>query len=135
MAQPFHFETRIRFVDTDASGRIHYTAMFRYFECAEIEFMRTLEISYLKHDFSLPRVHVECDFRLILEFDDLIDIELRVTKVGKSSIHFSFRALKGGEVAANGAVIVACMDRKTQQSTPLPDVLRAKLLVQREENE
>ncbi len=41
--QPFRFKTRIRFIDTDTSGRIHYTAMFRYFESAEIEFMRTLE--------------------------------------------------------------------------------------------
>ena len=35
LAEPFRFETRIRFIDTDASGRIHYTAMFRYFESAE----------------------------------------------------------------------------------------------------
>ncbi|HLH02025.1 MAG TPA: thioesterase family protein [Bryobacteraceae bacterium] len=127
MAQPFHFQTRIRFIDTDASGRIHYTAMFRYFESAEIEFMRTLDISYLKHDFALPRVHVECDFRLALEHDDLIDIELRVAKVGTSSIHFAFRTLKAGELAATGSIVVACMDRKTQRSAPLPDLLREKL--------
>jgi len=127
VAQPFHFQTRIRFIDTDASGRIHYTAMFRYFESAEIEFMRTLNLTYLKHDFTLPRVHVECDFRLALTHDDLIDIELRVAKIGRSSVHFAFRTLKAGELAAHGAVVIACMDRQTQCSTPLPDDLRAKL--------
>ena len=30
----FTWDVRIRFVDTDASGRIHYTAMFKYFEQA-----------------------------------------------------------------------------------------------------
>ncbi|HEY7209054.1 MAG TPA: thioesterase family protein [Bryobacteraceae bacterium] len=125
--EPFHFQTRIRFIDTDASGRIHYTAMFRYFESAETEFMRMLGVHYLKHDFTLPRVHVECDFRLAIEHDDVIDIELRVVKIGRSSIHFGFQALKGGEPAASGAIVVACMDRKTQRAAPLPEVLRAKL--------
>jgi YbgC/YbaW family acyl-CoA thioester hydrolase len=128
MPEPFHFQTRIRFIDTDASGRIHYTAMFRYFESAEIEFMRSIGVIYLRHEFTLPRVHVECDFRLALLHDDLIDIELRVAKVGNSSIHFAFRTFKEGELAASGAVIVACMDRRTQRGMPLPDSIREKLL-------
>jgi acyl-CoA thioester hydrolase len=129
MPQPFIFRTRIRFIDTDASGRIHYTAMFRYFESAEIEFMRTLGILYdAKQKFGLPRVHAECDFSLALGHDDLIQIELTVAKVGNSSIRFEFRTLKDGELAAKGAVVVACMDRETQRAVRLPDEIRAKLL-------
>jgi len=41
MAEPFRYETRIRFVDTDASGRIHYTSLFKFFEAAETELFRT----------------------------------------------------------------------------------------------
>ena len=125
--EPFHFATRIRFIDTDASGRIHYTAMFRYFESAETEFMRTLGIVYLKHDFTFPRVHVECDFKLALEHDDLIDIEVRLTKLGRSSARLDFRTLKDGELAATGVVVVACMDRKTQRAIAIPDWLRESL--------
>ncbi len=126
--EPFLFQTRIRFIDTDASGRIHYTAMFRYFESAETEFMRTVGIIYLKHDFTFPRVHVECDFKLALEHDDLIDIEVRLTKLGRSSARFDFRTLKGGELAASGVVVVACMDRKTQRAIPIPEALRGRLI-------
>ncbi len=126
--EPFRFQTRIRFIDTDASGRIHYTAMFRYFESAEIELMRSLGVSYdLTRTYNLPRVHVECDFMKILGHDDLIDIEVFITKLGRSSIRFEFRTLKAGEVAAKGVVIVACADRDTKQSLPIPDDLRAKL--------
>ena len=35
----FRWPLRIQFVDTDASGRIHYTATLRHFETAEAEFM------------------------------------------------------------------------------------------------
>jgi acyl-CoA thioester hydrolase len=129
MTQPFMFRTRIRFIDTDASGRIHYTAMFRYFESAEIEFMRTIGIHYdPKQKFAFPRVHAECDFRLALQHDDLIEIELRVANIGNSSIKFDFRTLKGGDLAAFGNVVVACMDRQTQRSIRLPDEIRSKLL-------
>ncbi len=126
-AAPFQFQTRIRFIDTDASGRIHYTAMFRYFESAEIEFMRSLGLVYLENEFTFPRVHVECDFKLAMYHDDLIDIEVCLTKLGRSSARLEFRALKAGAVAATGVIVVACMDRENERSIPIPDALRRSL--------
>jgi len=124
---PFIFETRIRFIDTDASGRIHYTCMFRYFESAEIEFMRALGISYRDSSIGFPRVHVECDYRLALGHDDLIQIEVCLTKLGTSSARLELRTFKDGELAAKGVVVIACMDRDTQRAIPIPDELRVKL--------
>ena len=99
--QPFRFRTRVRLVDTDASGRIHFTAMFRYFEAAEVEFLRTLGVTYdVDSSFNFPRVHVECDFLKVISNDDLIDIEVSVTNLGRSSVRFEFRTFKGTEVAA-----------------------------------
>jgi acyl-CoA thioester hydrolase len=125
--EPFRFQTRIRFIDTDASGRIHYTAMFRYFESAEIEFFRTLGVTYGSRLYHLPRVHVECDFKRVIGHDDLITIEVSLTKLGRSSIRLEFRTFNRDELAAKGAVVMACMDRKTLASAPLPDDLRATL--------
>jgi acyl-CoA thioester hydrolase len=126
-APAFVFRTRIRFIDTDASGRIHYTAMFRYFESAEIEFLRSMGITYdMKRDVVFPRVHVECDFRLALRHDDEIDIEVRVGRIGKTSVRFNFRTLKEGELAAQGQVVVVCMDRENQKAAPLPDDIRQR---------
>ena len=39
---------RIQFVDTDASGRIHYSAIFRYFEIMDHDFFRRIGYSYKK---------------------------------------------------------------------------------------
>jgi len=126
---PFLFQTRIRYIDTDASGRIHYTAMFRYFESAEIEFMRSLGIVYLAHEFTFPRVHAECDFKLALQHDDLIEIEVCLTKLGRSSVRFEFRTTKAGTVAARGVIVLACMNKKTQRAMPIPEEVREKLNV------
>ena len=126
--EPFRFQTRIRFIDTDASGRIHYTAMFRYFESAEIEFLRALGVTHdPQRGYNLPRVHVECDFMRVIGHDDLITIEVFLTKLGRSSIRLEFRTFKADELAAKGAVVMASADRKTLDSVPIPDDLRAKL--------
>jgi len=126
MAEPFRYETRIRFVDTDASGRIHYTSLFKFFEAAETELFREFDISYTRGTFNFPRVHAECDIQLPLLHDDLIEIEVCLTKLGRSSMRFEFKAIKGGLVAATGAVIMVCMDRKSQRAIPIPDELRAR---------
>ena len=125
--RPYRFQTRVRFIDTDASGRIHYTAMFRYFESAEIEWMRELGISYIGSKIGLPRVRVECDFRKAIAYDDLLEIEVRLTKLGGSSFRLEFAALRAGVAAAQGAVVIACMDRETGQAIPIPDEMRGKL--------
>jgi YbgC/YbaW family acyl-CoA thioester hydrolase len=125
--EPFRFHTRIRFIDTDASGRIHYTAMFRYFESAEIEYMRDLGLSYTKNSYGFPRVHVECDFFLSIMHDDPIEIEVFLTKLGRSSIRLEFRALKEGRLGARGAVVIACMDKSTERAIAIPENLRARL--------
>jgi acyl-CoA thioester hydrolase len=126
--EPFRFQTRIRFIDTDASGRIHYTAMFRYFESAEIEFFRTLGITHdPSRPYNLPRVHVECDFMRVIGHDDLVDIHVSLATLGRSSIRLEFQTFKAGELAAQGAVVMACADRQTFHSVPLPAELRAKL--------
>jgi acyl-CoA thioester hydrolase len=126
MPEPFRFEARIRFIDTDASGRIHYTALFRYFESAESELFRSLGVSYLQGPFRFPRVHAECDIRLALRHDDPIEIAVCLTKLGRSSVRLEFETLKSGEIAATGAVVIVCMHRETERAMPIPDEIREK---------
>ena len=124
---PFRFRTPIRYIDTDASGRIHYTAMFRYFESAEIEFMRELGITYRSGAVHLPRVHVECDYKKAIVYDDELEIEVVLRRLGRSSMRFEFHATVAGELVAQGAVVIACMNRETQCAIPIPEEMREKL--------
>jgi acyl-CoA thioesterase FadM len=56
---------RVNWVDTDASGRIHYTAALRYFEVPEHAVMRGVFGDGL---FEMPRVHVEADYQNELRY-------------------------------------------------------------------
>ena len=89
--------------------------------------MRKFGLMYSGTGFAFPRVHVECDFFLAVVHDDLIEIEVFLTQLGKSSLRLEFRALKSGHLAAKGAVVIVCMDKKTQCAAPIPQELRQKL--------
>lgn len=128
---PFRWPLRIRFVDTDASGRIHYTALLRHFEAAEIEFFHHIGLPYdhiEDREVSLPRVHAEADYLAALTFDDKVEIEVSVERVGEKSYTLAFRVFLGETLAGKGKLVIACMDRATQRSRPLPGPLRAVLL-------
>jgi acyl-CoA thioester hydrolase len=121
---PFAWESRIRFVDTDASGRIHYTALLRHFEAAEFEFLRAIGCpysSFLPEDGGFPRVHVECDYLSALRCEDVISTQVTVDRVGSSSYTLAFLATSNGRTAGKGKITVVCMDHQTQRPKALPE--------------
>jgi YbgC/YbaW family acyl-CoA thioester hydrolase len=122
---------RVPFVDVDSSQRIHFTAMFRYFELAEHALMRELGLPYATtlQEYRFPRVHLSCDFRAAISYDDLLDIETEVEHVGHTSwtLHFNARKVPDGVLAAEGRMTIVALDPETERPTPLPDALRAAL--------
>src|SRR5579864_3767829 len=114
----FHWESRIRFVDTDASGRIHYTALLRHFEAAEFEFLRAIGCAYSSfgaEGVGFPRVHVECDYLAALRCDDLISTAVSVDRVGDTSFTLAFAVSVEGRAAAKGKITIVCTDQATQR--------------------
>ncbi len=88
--------------------------------------MRRLGVSYTKFGYGFPRVHVECDFFLAIVHDDLLEIEVFLTKLGRSSVRLEFRTLKEGKLAARGAVVIVCIDKKTERAMAIPAEMREK---------
>jgi acyl-CoA thioester hydrolase len=125
-------QVRVPFVDVDSSERIHYTAMMRYMEVAENELMRSLGFPYATslRDVRFPRVHVSCDYRGAIRYDDLLTVEAHVDHVGRSSWTLGVRALHlpDGKVVAEGKMTIVAIDPETERARALPDELRAALI-------
>ncbi len=124
---------RVGWVDTDASGRIHYTAALRYFEVAEHGLMRALAATAGMNTtpggggFGMPRVHVEADYKLALRFPDEFTCSARVEKVGNSSVSYAYEIRNtAGELAISGRIVAVTTDM-TGTKTPLPPELRRAL--------
>jgi acyl-CoA thioester hydrolase len=122
---------RVAFHDVDSSQRIHFTAMFRYFEIAEHALMRSLGLPYATtlREYAFPRVHLACDFRGPTHYDDMLDVEARVERVGTTSWTIAFRAHQAdeGPLVAEGRMTIVAMDPTTERPIPLPAALRAGL--------
>jgi acyl-CoA thioester hydrolase len=115
---------RVAWIDTDAGGRIHFTAAFRWAEAAETGLIRKLGLLGRWGD--CPRRHVEADYRKVLVFEDEIEVRIRVDRVGRSSITYAWEISKDDEVHVDGrhtAVLVNSAGRPE----PLPDEIRSAL--------
>lgn len=102
------FSTRrcVSFADTDMSGRAHFTALLRYVEEAEHEWLRGKGVAVGSANGDWPRVHVDCDYRAPLAFGDEVEVSLVVGGMGRTSVRYDFALKKNGVVCAEGGMVI-----------------------------
>ena len=114
----------MEWIDTDAGGRIHFTAVFRWVESAELSLLRQIHAPTLT---TFPRRHVEVTYHRPLRFGDEFEVEITPRKVGRTSIVYEWRGVKDGELYFEGSIVCVHVD-DNDVPTELPDDLRAGLL-------
>lgn len=117
-------QLRVLWIDTDAGGRIHFTAAFRWAEAAELGLYRDLGLT--ERVPGLPRRHVEADYHRVLVFDDEIEVTLSVAEVGRTSVTFEWQITRDGELAIDGRHTVVHVDADGRPE-PIDDAMRAAL--------
>jgi YbgC/YbaW family acyl-CoA thioester hydrolase len=115
---------RVAWVDTDAGGRIHFTAAFRWAEMAETGIRR--ELGLLEEWGHYPRRRVEAEFLKVLVFEDEIEIRIRPERLGETSITWAFEISRDGEVCVKGMLVVVHVDDEGRPA-PLTEKERAAL--------
>jgi YbgC/YbaW family acyl-CoA thioester hydrolase len=115
--------SRVAWVDTDAGGRIHFTAVFRWAEAAETALLRSLGLLDEWADY--PRRAAEAEYLAVLRFDDEFDLALVAEHVGTSSITYTWDISRGDEVCIRGRHTVVHVDAAGRPAPLRPDVRRA----------
>jgi YbgC/YbaW family acyl-CoA thioester hydrolase len=133
-AAPFRTQRRIEFADTDMAGIVHFSNFFRFMESAEVEFLRSrgfsVTMEWEGERMSMPRVSASCDFLRPVTFPDVVEISVRVLKIGRSSVTYGFEFFKAGELVARGQVSSVCcriLPGNQLESREIPAALREKL--------
>ncbi|HXJ62371.1 MAG TPA: thioesterase family protein [Actinomycetota bacterium] len=119
-------QRRIEWSDTDASGAWHNSAAFNIMESAEVALVDSLGMRddiYGRH----PRVHIEADFLAPLWFRDVVDCEVRVAKVGRTSVTYDVEIRRAGETCVRGRLVAVLLDRIGGTPQPWPDDYRRQL--------
>ena len=127
----------VEFSDTDMAGIVHFTAFFHYMESAEHELLRHLGLNVhtidAGHAVSFPRVSASCDFLAPARYEDTLDIDVCVLRVGEKSITYEIEISRDDTPIARGTMTSVCCRVSPDappKSIPLPqsvaDVLRAE---------
>lgn len=122
---------RLEWVDTDAAGHQHNSAVLRFVEACEAQLFRDLGVtSYFGH---APRVRQEVNYRAKLYFGQEVTTEVFLDRLGKTSMTFSFRVwgeeFEGAprRLAADGLFVTVCVPPGSEQSVPWPEDIRTRL--------
>ncbi|MCO6459170.1 MAG: acyl-CoA thioesterase [Pirellulaceae bacterium] len=134
MRHTFRTTRRVEFRDTDAAGIMHFSAYVAYMEEAEHELLRHLGLSVMMSDqegpVSWPRVSVQCDYQGAARFEDLLEIEVGIERLGEKSVTYGFQFRREGQPLASGRMTAVCCrldPRGPIRSIPIPDWIRDKL--------
>jgi acyl-CoA thioester hydrolase len=103
--------------ETDSAGIVHFANFFVYFEAAEQKLLREvlkLDLADRSQDriLRLPRVEAYCQYSSPARFDDLLEVELNIAVIGKSSITYKFSVFNKttSKMSASGRVKVVAVD-------------------------
>lgn len=130
----FRTTRRIEFCDTDMAGIVHFSNFFRFMEAAETAFLRSLGLTVCWRDEAggagFPRVSVTCDYLHPARFEDVLDIDVILEKVGIKSLVYRFDFSRDGQPIAVGRITcVHCREAPGQkfESCVIPEEMKAKL--------
>ncbi len=125
----FSFPFRVRYSEVDGQMVVFNAHYLTYFDTALTEYFRFLPFDYMSHvketgnDFHTVKTLVE--YQAPINFDDEIEVYVKVGRLGRSSISFDLEIhLKSEDNAlASGEVVWVYTDQETHKSTALPEEL------------
>lgn len=126
---PFKYSAleRVGFSDTDAQGIVYYGRYLPFFDLARVEYQRHLGMLDLRrheHEFVMRACTI--DYLAPARFDDLIEIFIRVSKIGRTSVTYECAAYR----VDNDAMMVTAhqtlvlVELASHTPSPVPDRFR-----------
>jgi acyl-CoA thioester hydrolase len=130
---PFKYAafTRVGFSETDAQGVVYYGRYMPYLDLARTEYHRHLgRVTLGGVDFAMRATTVE--YLAGARFDDLLEVFVRVARIGTTSItyeHAAYRMDEDGtdELMVTSTATLVCIDLAERKAVPVPDAFRERV--------
>ena len=132
MSKVFSVEYPILFSHCDPAGIVYFPRFFDLLHRAMQDwFTYGLEERFadfiVKKRLGIPTVQTRVDFVGPARFGDLLRIELRVLKLGRSSTELGIDAFVGEQPCFKARHTVCCFSQDTFKAVPIPDDLRGRM--------
>jgi YbgC/YbaW family acyl-CoA thioester hydrolase len=130
----FRTRRRVEFADTDMVGLVHFANYFRYMEAAEVEMLRSLGLSVARLEAEgghagFPRRAASCEYLGPARFDEVLDVEVRVQRLGRTSVTYGFEFTREGRPVARGQITAVCcrVAPESVEAVEIPPAVRRRL--------
>ena len=130
MSPPFVHRLRVRYHECDAQGIVFNANHFAYFDVTLTELWREAFGSYdamVEAGTDLVVKDAQASFHGSPRFDDLLDMELTIAKLGNTSMVTEFAETRDGEVLVTGRMVHVCIDPQTMEKQEMPADVRERL--------
>ena len=129
MNKVFAHDQLVRFSHCDPAGIVYYPWFFDMTHATKEDwFLYGLGHSHAelmqKRRIGTPTVKIEAEFFKPLQMGETVRYELRVTKVGSTSVNLSIAGLKDGVEHLRITQTIVFMSLETRRAIPIPDDLR-----------
>ena len=127
---PFRYAAfaRVGFSDTDAQGVVYYGRYLPYLDTARTEYHRHLGRVHAGNvDFAMRALTIE--YLAPARFDDLLEVFVRVERIGTTSItydHAAYRVDEDGDtLMATAKATLVCIALDQRRAVPVPGTFRS----------
>jgi acyl-CoA thioester hydrolase len=129
---PFTFQVRVYYEDTDRGGVVYYANYLRFFERARSEWLRSLGVN--QEDLAAVEgigfvvARAEIDFKAGARLDDLLSVTVKLVEKRKTYLWLEQEVrLANGQVCAAARVQAACVRHKDMRPQPIPEMLAERM--------
>jgi acyl-CoA thioester hydrolase len=127
---PFVHRLRVRFHECDPQGVVFNAHYFAYFDVALTEMWRAAFGSYqsvVDQGTDVVVVEAAATYRAPARFDDEIDVELSIARLGTTSMTTETAIRRDGALLVEGRLVHVFVDPATMAKQTIPDHVRAGL--------
>jgi acyl-CoA thioester hydrolase len=123
----FSHTLRVRWAEVDMQNIVFNGHYLTYFDVGVTEYYRAIGKPYpdaiLAEGSDLYAKKAEIEYHVSAEYDDVIDVCVRVSRIGRSSFEFTIELYRASELLVTGLLIYVNADPATRKSAPLAESL------------
>ena len=123
-------EVRVRFAETDAMGVVYHANYFPWCECARLNLIETMGLTYKKmieDGYHLPVVEAHLNYKFPARYDDKVSIKAYIKDRPSLRVKIEYEISANGKLLATGHTVHVFVNKDGAPVKPPKDVLAALL--------
>jgi acyl-CoA thioester hydrolase len=127
---PFNHRLRVRYGECDPQGIVFNANYLLYLDVAFTELWREAVGPWQEmtgEGIDAVVAEANLDFRAPARFDDVLDLQARILRIGETAITTQIDVVREGELLMRGSLRHVCVSTETWRKTTLPAHVREGL--------